>query len=66
MNKNLFIVMIIGSFLSMLYDIFITNRLSEREAQKANYNCEECENWKCYYYYCQRKREELCNNVKRK
>ena len=61
MNKELLIIMVIGSFLAMLYEIFVTHRLSESDAKKANYDCTKCKNWKCYYYYCKRKREELEN-----
>ena len=38
MNKELLIIMVIGSFLAMIYEIFVTHRLSERDAKKANYN----------------------------
>lgn len=59
MDSKSFIILIIGSFLVFLYDIFITNRISEREAKKAKYHCDKCKNWKCYHYYCERKRNEL-------
>lgn len=58
MNK-LFIIMILGSFLQCLYDIFIVNRISEREAKKACYNCEKCKNWRCYYFYCKSRRDNI-------
>lgn len=64
MNKELLIIMVIGSFLAMLYEIFITHRLSELDAKKANYDCTKCKNWKCYYYYCLRRRGELENDRK--
>lgn len=54
-----FLILIIGSIFQCLYDIFITNRISEREAKKANYNCDKCQNWKCYVKYCENKRKEL-------
>ena len=57
MNK-IFVILIVGSFLQCLYDIFITNRISSREAKKANYNCEHCKNWRCYHFYCLNKRQE--------
>lgn len=59
MDYKILIILIVGSFLQFLYDIFITNRISEREAKKAKYNCEKCKNWKCYYFYCKKKRESL-------
>lgn len=59
MYPSYFLILIIGSLLQCLFDVFITNRLSEKEAKKACYNCENCKNWKCYYYYCLNKRKEL-------
>lgn len=59
MNGKFLLILIVGSLLQCMYDIFITQRLSEAEARKAKYNCENCKNWKCYYYYCKKKRSEL-------
>lgn len=59
MDYKIFIILIVGSVLQCLYDIFIVIRISEREAKKAKYNCNNCKNWKCYYFYCKKKREEL-------
>lgn len=61
MNTKLLIIMIVGAFLQCLYDIFITNRISEREAKKAKYVCENCNNWRCYYHWCKKQREKLQN-----
>lgn len=61
MDFKFFLILIIGSFLQCMYDIFITNRISEREAKKCSYNCDKCENWKCYKKYCDNKRLELKN-----
>lgn len=58
MNKNFFIILTVGSILQCMYDIFITNRISEREARKAQYNCDICKNWKCYYKYCQNQKQK--------
>lgn len=54
---NVFIIMIIGSILQCLYDIFITDRFSKSEAKKCNYDCSKCGNWRCYYHYCKEHRE---------
>lgn len=54
----LFFIMIIGSILQCLYDIFITNRLSKSEAKKCNYNCDICGNWRCFYHNCKKEREK--------
>lgn len=59
MDFKFFLIFVVGSFLSCLHDIFFTNRISEQCAKKCNYNCDKCENWKCYYHYCKKKREEL-------
>lgn len=53
-----FFILIFGSFLQCLYDIFITNRISKSYAKKACYDCSKCKNWRCFYYYCKGKREE--------
>lgn len=65
MNSKMFLILVIGAFLQCIYDIFITNRISESEAKKAKYNCDNCKNWKCYYYYCKKKRSEIENNIVR-
>lgn len=54
----IFIIMIVGSFLQCLYDIFITNRISKKEARKSNFNCSNCNNWRCFYHYCKNEREK--------
>ena len=51
-----FVIMIVGSILQCVYDIFITDRISKKEAKKACYNCDICQNWKCYKKYCDSKR----------
>lgn len=58
---NYLYILIFGSVLQCLYDIFFINRISEREAKKANYNCDKCKNWKCYVKYCENKRLNLHN-----
>lgn len=55
---NIFIIMIIGSFFQCLYDIFITDRISKREAKKSRFDCSICNNWRCYYHYCKKEREK--------
>ena len=35
-----FLILIIGSILQCLFDIFYINRISKREAKKACYNCD--------------------------
>lgn len=59
MDYKILITLIIGSFLQCLYDIFIVNRISKSEAKKAKYHCEKCKNWRCYYFYCKKKKESL-------
>ncbi|MCI8999553.1 MAG: hypothetical protein HFJ26_01135 [Clostridia bacterium] len=59
MDFKFFLILVFGSILMCLYDIFITNRISEKEAKKCGYNCEKCGNWRCFYHYCTKKREEL-------
>ena len=54
-----FLILIIGSILQCLFDIFYINRISKREAKKACYNCDKCKNWKCFYFYCKEKRNEI-------
>ena len=56
------IILIVGCALQTLYDIFVINRISQREAKKACYDCNKCHNWRCYYWYCKKKREEKVNN----
>lgn len=56
-----FLILIFGSILQCIYDIFAVNRLGEKCAKKAGYDCSKCENWKCFYYYCERKRKEKNN-----
>lgn len=63
MNSTMFLILFIGSALQCMYDIFITNRISESESKKAKYNCDNCKNWKCYYHYCKKKRSEIENNI---
>ncbi len=57
MLKNFFIILIIGSILQCFYDIFITDRISKREAKKCRYDCFKCMNWRCYKKYCDEKRK---------
>lgn len=45
MNSKMFLILGVVSFLQCMYDIFITNRISELEAKKAKYNCDNCKNW---------------------
>lgn len=61
MSSRVLFILIFGSILQCLYDIFITDRLSKSEAKKAHFNCDKCGNWKCYYHYC---KEELLKNGK--
>lgn len=49
------LILIVGLFIQGMYDIFITDRLSKAEAKKAKYNCDNCRNFECYYYYLKRK-----------
>ena len=59
MNYKLFFVMIIGSILQCLYDIFITDIISKKCAKKCHYVCDKCENCKFYYHYCKEHREKI-------
>ncbi len=54
-----FLILIFGSILQCIYDIFIINRLSEKEAKKANYDCSKCKNFRCFYHYCSQKRRKF-------
>lgn len=56
MSYRLFIILIVGAILQCMYDIFITNRISKREAKKAHYDCSKCQNWRCYYKYCEKEK----------
>lgn len=58
MSFKVFMLFIIAAILQCLYDIFIINRISKREAKEANYDCDKCFNWRCYKKYCDRKRFE--------
>lgn len=57
MGFNYFLILIFGSILMCIYDIFITNRISKECARKCKYECDKCENWKCFYHYCKKERE---------
>lgn len=59
MSFNFFLILIIGSIFQCFYDIFITNRISKKEAKKCGYDCEKCGNWKCFYHYCKKQKEGL-------
>lgn len=56
MSFKFFLILILGSILECIYDIFITNRISKNEAKKCNYDCSTCNNWRCFYHYCSEKR----------
>lgn len=58
MSYKALILFIIAAILQCVYNIFITDRLSKREAKKAFYDCSNCQNWKCYYHYCKKQKQK--------
>lgn len=43
----------------MIVDV-ITDRICQLQcAKKSKYNCEDCKNWRCLRYHCDKKREKL-------
>lgn len=58
MSYKILILFIIASIFQCIYNIFVTDRISKREAKKAFYDCSKCKNWRCYYYYCKKQKQK--------
>lgn len=58
MSYKILILFIIASIFQCIYNIFVTDRISKREAKKAHYDCSNCKNWRCYHYYCKKQRQK--------
>lgn len=56
MDSKKLLFLTVGALFECLYYIFITDRFSRAEAKKAKYNCDNCRNYQCNYYYCKKKR----------
>lgn len=58
---NEFQMFLIAMLCCGLIDILFELLVIKNECKKVNYNCDECRNIKCYYHYCNKKRNELEN-----
>lgn len=56
--KHMLITIIVYGLIDILGDLLIVRK----ECKKIKYNCNECRNFKCYYHYCNKKRNELKNS----
>lgn len=63
MNYKILIILIIGSFLQCLYDIFIVNRISEREAKKSKISLWKMQKLEMLLFLLQEEKRELINSL---
>lgn len=53
--QSILIAMIFCAFIDVIFD----SLLIKYECKKIKYDCNKCRNIKCYYHYCNKKRNEL-------